>query len=191
MATLPARNSPTLFFCGESGIRTHDALLRHTHFPGAHLQPLGHFSRLHNRRYQNHRELPALQARFPRFQDFSTDAKSSTCAEKSPKCTKIFLFRETLTVIFQQYFISLQAFLEDISPFSAPPLRPFSETNPTHEVTICSEPVENFTNRTFFLHFPSSPRPPSRGRYASPVLFFHIYIQGMMVRCACHGTARE
>lgn len=31
---------------GESGIRTHDALLRHTHFPGVHLKPLGHFSKL-------------------------------------------------------------------------------------------------------------------------------------------------
>lgn len=30
--------------CGESGIRTHDTLLGYTHFPGAHLQPLGHFS---------------------------------------------------------------------------------------------------------------------------------------------------
>ncbi len=30
--------------CGESGIRTHEALLELTHFPGAHLQPLGHFS---------------------------------------------------------------------------------------------------------------------------------------------------
>ena len=33
-------------FRGESGIRTHDALLRHTHFPGVHLKPLGHFSKL-------------------------------------------------------------------------------------------------------------------------------------------------
>lgn len=36
---------PIKMFRGESGIRTHDALLRHTHFPGVHLKPLGHFSK--------------------------------------------------------------------------------------------------------------------------------------------------
>src|SRR5512137_2611213 len=29
---------------GESGIRTHDGLLTHTHFPGVRLRPLGHLS---------------------------------------------------------------------------------------------------------------------------------------------------
>lgn len=37
--------------CGESGIRTHDTLLGYTHFPGAHLQPLGHFSLLAGERH--------------------------------------------------------------------------------------------------------------------------------------------
>ena len=34
-----------IIYCGENGIRTHDALLAHTHFPGVRLRPLGHLSR--------------------------------------------------------------------------------------------------------------------------------------------------
>ncbi len=33
------------FICGENGIRTHEALLELTHFPGVRLRPLGHLSR--------------------------------------------------------------------------------------------------------------------------------------------------
>jgi hypothetical protein len=32
------------WFCREEGIRTLDALLEHTHFPGVRLRPLGHLS---------------------------------------------------------------------------------------------------------------------------------------------------
>jgi hypothetical protein len=32
------------FICGENGIRTHEALLELTHFPGVRLRPLGHLS---------------------------------------------------------------------------------------------------------------------------------------------------
>ncbi len=33
-----------IFLCGEEGIRTLDALLKHTYFPGMLLRPLGHLS---------------------------------------------------------------------------------------------------------------------------------------------------
>src|SRR5687767_8688589 len=35
-----------LYHYGRGGIRTHGALLTHTHFPGVRLKPLGHPSRL-------------------------------------------------------------------------------------------------------------------------------------------------
>ena len=35
-----------LVFSREEGIRTLDALLEHTHFPGVRLRPLGHLSKL-------------------------------------------------------------------------------------------------------------------------------------------------
>src|SRR5438067_12259874 len=44
----PAAQVVGVFLCsvigGESGIRTHDALIAHTHFPGVRIRPLGHLS---------------------------------------------------------------------------------------------------------------------------------------------------
>src|SRR3990170_3809116 len=40
----PAFALPRFLSGGESGIRTHDALITHTHFPGVRLRPLGHLS---------------------------------------------------------------------------------------------------------------------------------------------------
>src|SRR5687768_378993 len=49
-----------LYHYGRGGIRTHGALLTHTHFPGVRLKPLGHPSRL--QRIQK----PALSSKRPR-----------------------------------------------------------------------------------------------------------------------------